>query len=66
MNYLRYITFGAHQGSILGRLFFLLYINDLFTHSNIIVLIMFADDANLFYSNKNMKTVSDKISKRNI
>ena len=57
MNYLRYITFGAHQGSILGRLFFLLYINDLFTHYNIIMLIMFADDTNLFCSNKNEDSV---------
>ena len=57
MNYLRYITFGTHQGSILGRLFFLLYINDLFTHSNIIMLIMFADDTNLFCSNKNEGSV---------
>lgn len=57
MNYLRYITFGAHQGSILGRLFFPLYINDLFTHSNIIMLIMFADDTNLFCSNKNEDSV---------
>ena len=57
MNYIRYITFGAHQGSILGRLFFLLYINDLFTHSNIIMLIMFADDTNLFCSNKNEDSV---------
>ena len=40
---------------ILGQ--FLLYINDLCKASNIITLIMFADDTNLFYSNKNIKTL---------
>ena len=51
------VTCGVPQGSILGRLLFLLYINDLCKASNIITLIMFADDTNLFYSNKNIKTL---------
>ena len=49
------ITCGVSQGSILGPLLFLLYINDLCKASNIITPIMFADDTNLFYSNKNIK-----------
>ena len=49
------ITCGVPQGSILGPLLFLLYINDLCKASNIITPIMFADDTNLFYSNKNIK-----------
>ena len=46
------IKCGVPQGSILGPLFFLLYINDLPNVSNIVDTILFADDTNLFYSHK--------------
>ena len=42
------ITCGVWQGSILGPLLFLLYVNDLKDASNLLDLIMFADDTNLF------------------
>ena len=37
------------KGSILGPLFFLIYINDLCNASNVIDLVLFADDTNLFF-----------------
>ena len=51
------IKCGVPQGSILGPLLFLLYVNDLCEVSNILEPIMFADDTNLFYSHKNLKTL---------
>ena len=45
------------QGCILGTLLFLLYINDLKFTSDLLDPIMFSDDTNLFYSNRNINTV---------
>ena len=46
------ISCGVPQGSILGPLFFLLYINDINNASKILQLILFADDTNVFLSHK--------------
>ena len=61
------IKCGVSQGSILGRLLFLVYINDLSLASKFLSPIMFADDTNLFYSHNNVKimfkNVNDELAK---
>ena len=51
------------EGSILGPLIFLIFVNDLKNPIKLINPIMFADDTNLFYTNKNIKVLFETVNK---
>ena len=55
-NYL-HLTCGVPEGSILGPLLFLVYINDIVNVSALVDFLMFADDTNLFTSSHNLESV---------
>ena len=56
------VIHGVPQGSILGPLLFLLYINDL-PESTTLNLLSFADDTTLYISGNNLRTLTENINK---
>ena len=58
------ITCGIPQGSTLGPLLFLLYVNDLPNCVDKLSVRSFADDTNLFYSSDNLKQLESVMNRQ--
>ena len=58
----RTVTCGVPQGSNLGPLLFIIYINDLCNVSNILKLVLFADDTNLFTSGHDLEHLTSIVT----
>ena len=61
-SHLKSIDKGVPQGSVLGPILFLVYINDIVNTSEIFKFVIYADDTTLFLKDKNLDSLHSKLN----